>query len=88
MSTPAPFPTASVADWIDHHAKRSPDAIAIITPNTMLTYGTLAQRVEHGAQQLCASGVVPGDRIALIVSDELLLLTLLLAAARLAAPVL
>lgn len=88
MSTPAPFTNASVTDWIDHHAKHSPDAIAIITPNTTLTYGALAQRVEHGAKQLYASGVAPGDRIALIVSDELLLLTLLLAAAQLAAPVL
>lgn len=88
MSTPAPLTTTSVADWIDHHAKRSPDAIAIITPNTTLTYGALAQRIEHGAQKLSACGVAAGDRIALIVSDELLLLSLLLAAARLAAPVL
>jgi acyl-CoA synthetase (AMP-forming)/AMP-acid ligase II len=88
MSTPATFTTTSVTDWIDHHAKRSPDAIAIITPNTTLTYGALAQRIEHGAQKLSACGVAAGDLIALIVSDELLLLSLLLAAARLAAPVL
>lgn len=70
-----------------HQAQRSPQSIAVITPNKEWTYAELDQRVARYAQQLKDQGINAGDRLACIISDELLLLTAFLAAARLAAPV-
>jgi acyl-coenzyme A synthetase/AMP-(fatty) acid ligase/D-alanine-D-alanine ligase-like ATP-grasp enzyme len=70
-----------------HQAQRSPQSIAVVTPNKEWTYAELDQRVGRYAQQLTDQGINAGDRLACIMSDELLLLTALLAAARISAPV-
>ena len=70
-----------------HQAQRSPQSIAVITPDKEWTYAELDQLVGRYANQLTDQGINAGDRLAFIISDELLLLTALLAAARLATPV-
>lgn len=70
-----------------HQAQRSPQSIAVVTPDNEWTYAALDLRVARYAQQLKDQGINAGDRLACIISDELLLLTALLAAARISAPV-
>jgi cyanophycin synthetase len=70
-----------------HQAQRSPLSTAVITPDKEWTYAELNHRVACYAQQLTDQGINAGDRLACIISDELLLLTALLAAARISAPV-
>lgn len=70
-----------------HQAQRSPQSIAVITPDKEWTYAELNHRVACYAQQLTDQGINAGDRLACIMSDELLLLTALLAAAQISAPV-
>ena len=57
MSTPF------LSDWLEIHARRDPDALAIATPDRRLTYGALAARVRELASVLAADGVVPGQRV-------------------------
>ncbi len=74
--------------WLlEHQAQRSPQSIAVITPDHTWTYAQLDQQVARYAQLLTAQGIKAGNRLAFIMSDELLLLTALLAAARISAPV-
>jgi long-chain acyl-CoA synthetase len=48
---------------VAEHARRTPDAPAIDTPTTRLTYGELAARVAAMAGQLAAGGVGAGSRV-------------------------
>ncbi|MDZ4128361.1 MAG: AMP-binding protein, partial [Hydrogenophaga sp.] len=84
---PMPPHPHNISWLLIHQAQRSPQSIAVITPNKEWTYAELDQRVARYAQQLKDQGINAGDRLACIISDELLLLTAFLAAARLAAPV-
>ncbi len=52
-------------EWVFFHADRRPDAPAIATPETRLSYGELAERVRALAGRLAAAGVAPGDRVLL-----------------------
>jgi len=50
-------------DWVFAHAERRPDAPAVATPTTRLTYGDLARRVRALAGHLAEAGVGPGGRV-------------------------
>jgi acyl-CoA synthetase (AMP-forming)/AMP-acid ligase II len=56
-------------EWLVAHAERQPDAPAVATPATRLTYGELAARVRDLAAQLAASGVGPGHRVLLALPN-------------------
>lgn len=77
----------NISWFLEHQAQRSPQSIAVITPDHTWTYAQLDQQVARYAQLLTAQGIKAGNRLAFIMSDELLLLTALLAAARISAPV-
>ena len=55
--------TAFAPEWVRSHADRSPDAPAIATSETRLSYAELADRFAALAAHLAAGGVVPGDRV-------------------------
>jgi len=50
-------------DWLSAHAQARPEAPALATPTTRLSYGELAARVGELARQLAASGIGPADRV-------------------------
>jgi acyl-CoA synthetase (AMP-forming)/AMP-acid ligase II len=68
VSTPR-FSTVTAA--FQHHAAARPDAIAARYLSTsrlsQITYGELATRSAHLARRLKSLGVVPGDRVPLVV---------------------
>ena len=55
--------TAFVPEWVRTHAERTPDAPAVATSETRLSYGELAERFDILAAHLAASGVVAHDRV-------------------------
>ncbi|MGB8931509.1 MAG: class I adenylate-forming enzyme family protein [Anaeromyxobacteraceae bacterium] len=56
-------------DWLFANAARQPDAPAIATPSSRLTYGELATRVRALAGRLAARGVAPRDRVLLALPN-------------------
>ncbi|GGN74881.1 hypothetical protein GCM10011579_054430 [Streptomyces albiflavescens] len=50
-------------ELVAEHARRSPDALAVILPGTRLTYRELDGRANQLAHRLAARGVRPGDRV-------------------------
>ena len=87
LTTSAPGPWRNVAELLVQQAALSPQAIALITPEGEWTYRDLEQAVARYAHGLTHQGVRAGDRLAFIMSDERIMLTAMLAAARIAAPV-
>jgi acyl-CoA synthetase (AMP-forming)/AMP-acid ligase II len=66
-----------VGSWIERRAVRAPDAVALITPDGVRTYGTLAREIRATAALLRARGLRPGDRVAFHgVNDPTALLSL------------
>jgi acyl-CoA synthetase (AMP-forming)/AMP-acid ligase II len=59
MDVASPF----IHEWLFAHADRRPDAPAVATPTTRVSYGELAQRVRDAAAHLARGGVAPGDRV-------------------------
>jgi acyl-CoA synthetase (AMP-forming)/AMP-acid ligase II len=58
-----------VHDWLFFHARERPDAPAVATPNTRLSYSELAERVRAFAAQLAAGGVRSGARVLLALPN-------------------
>jgi long-chain acyl-CoA synthetase len=56
-------------DWLFTHAEERPDAPAVATATTRLTYGELAARVRDLAAHLAAGGVGPGSRVLLALPN-------------------
>jgi amino acid adenylation domain-containing protein len=52
----------TVVDDIRAHAERDPESVALVTPEQTVSYGRLAERIEHLARILVAAGVGPDDR--------------------------
>ncbi|HVY29627.1 MAG TPA: class I adenylate-forming enzyme family protein [Polyangiaceae bacterium] len=63
MSSPA------VCDWVVAHARRSPDAPAIDSPQHRLSYAALAERIGALAHELGAMGIGPGDRVLVLLPN-------------------
>lgn len=70
---------------VAEHARATPDAPAIITDDVTLDYAALDRATRRCAKDLQAWGLAPGDRVALVFRDELLLAISLLAIGRLGA---
>src|SRR5262249_61984986 len=55
---------------LEHHAKRSPDAPAILAPGRVpLTYSRLYQHIEHTGHTLRAMGMGRHDRIVVMLPN-------------------
>ena len=52
-----------IHDWLSAHAQARPEAPALATPTTRLSYAELAARVGELAGHLAASGIGPADRV-------------------------
>ena len=65
-----PLPVTSfLPDWLYFHAERTPDAPAVASPTTRLSYGELAERVHILAGHLAAQGIGPGSRVLLALPN-------------------
>ncbi len=53
----------ATCDWVFEHARRTPDAPAVDSPDDRLSYGLLAGRVLGAASTLRRLGVRAGDRV-------------------------
>ncbi|WP_133912212.1 non-ribosomal peptide synthetase [Streptomyces sp. NBC_00582] len=61
--TEGPVGPAFFHELVAEHARRTPDALAVILPGTRLTYRELDGRANQLAHRLTARGVRPGDRV-------------------------
>jgi acyl-CoA synthetase (AMP-forming)/AMP-acid ligase II len=61
---------SSIPRLLEHHAKRSPDALAILAPGRApLTYGRLYQHFDRVGRSLRAIGIGRRDRIAVVLPN-------------------
>ena len=67
------------------HAATAPDRVALRFEGRHWTYAALAQAIDHETAALAASGVGPGDRVAILALNHARTLILLFACARLGA---
>lgn len=76
-----------VYDWIGYHAVNTPNAIALIDHHSdrALSYGSLNERCNRGANYLKELGVGPGDRVALLAYNTTDLMELMFACQKLGA---
>jgi long-chain acyl-CoA synthetase len=58
-----------LSDILDETARRLPDRPALSDPDEALTYGELAARAALVAQALRREGLVPGDRVCLVLPN-------------------
>ena len=87
MSTP-PAHGREVVSWIDHHAARTPDRVAVedLGRAREMTYAELSRRVRGVARALSdVHGVGPGDRVAVLSRTDARVLEVLHACATLGA---
>lgn len=59
-----------ISDWVLEHARETPDAPAVSTPEHALTYGQLAARMQAFAGALQARGVGQGDRVVIALPNS------------------
>ena len=71
--------------WIDHHAGRTPERVAIRFPGQDLSYAALARQIEHYAGALAAAGVKRSGCVAFLGLNSPQAIALLFACARLGA---
>jgi acyl-CoA synthetase (AMP-forming)/AMP-acid ligase II len=61
---------SSIPGLLEHHAQRSPDALAILAPGRApLTYGRLYQHIEDVGRTLRAMGIGRRDRVAVVLPN-------------------
>jgi enterobactin synthetase component F len=80
--TAAPLPDTSLPALVAHWAAVTPDAPAIVFEDATLNYRQLHDRSVRQARQLVASGVKPGDIVAVALPRSEQLLIMLLAIMR------
>ncbi|MFD9033330.1 amino acid adenylation domain-containing protein [Streptomyces sp. NPDC059567] len=61
--TAGPVPQPFFHERVAEHARRTPDALAVILPGSRLTYRELDEQANQLAHRLRASGVRPGARV-------------------------
>lgn len=59
-----------ISDYPRHHARRDPDRTALQFGTRSLTYAELTAAVDSAAKALLASGIRPGDRVALLAAPR------------------
>lgn len=69
-------PDQTLPDWLRHRAATMPERIALIAGDTHWTFADLDQQVEHLARQLMALGIQPGDRVAVLLQNSPVFVTL------------
>jgi len=74
-----------MTDWLGKRAMLSPSGPAVILAHATLTWAELDARVEEMAAGLLARGVLPGDRVAVLLPNGLPVVELVHAVARVAA---
>ncbi|WP_274599392.1 non-ribosomal peptide synthetase [Streptomyces sp. So13.3] len=79
QDTALPLPEASLADLFTRQVTKTPDAPALITAHTTLSYAELNTRANHLAHHLIARGVRPGDAVAVLLQRSPETITTLLA---------
>jgi acyl-CoA synthetase (AMP-forming)/AMP-acid ligase II len=61
---------SSIPGLLEHHAKRNPDALAILAPGRApLTYGRLNQHLDQVGRTLRAIGMGGRDRVAVVLPN-------------------
>ncbi|TMV78561.1 AMP-binding protein, partial [Thioclava sp. BHET1] len=50
------------------HVERAPEALALVSASSRMSYGALAQAAEHVATHLMCNGIGPGDHVGLFES--------------------
>ncbi|MGJ7902689.1 amino acid adenylation domain-containing protein [Lysobacter sp. 1R34A] len=76
--TDAPLPEATALEQFEQQAARTPDAVAVIAGDTVLSYRELDHSSSRLAHRLIAHGVRPGDIVAIgLPRDEVLIASLL-----------
>ena len=75
----------TVAECLEHHAERTPDAVLIRHGEKVITYADAAERVQDLASSLLAYGVRRGDRIAVYANPDAEVLIVFLAASSIGA---
>src|SRR6476646_7463395 len=61
---------SSIPGLLEHHARRSPDALAILAPGRApLTYGRLHRHIEDVGRTLRAMGIGRRDRVAVVLPN-------------------
>ena len=60
----------NLTSFIRFHARRSPDALALIYGDTRLGYATFLGRIERTAGLLAARGIGPGDIVAVVMKNS------------------
>ena len=63
------YPEAPLYFWLDQAAERSPDNLACIFYNTKITYARLRKKAEIVAANLRAHGVMPGDKVGVMLPN-------------------
>ena len=63
------YPAISLPELFDRTAERYPDRVATIFHGARLRYRQLQERIDAFAQGLRASGIRPGDRVALMLPN-------------------
>src|SRR5262245_59362903 len=61
---------SSIPDLLEHHAKRAPDAPAVLAPGRATPiYGRLYQHLDHVGRTLRAMGIGRHDRVAVVLPN-------------------
>lgn len=79
------MPIQNVAEYVQRHAAESPDKAALIAHHARCTYGELWQRSGEVAGGLAARGLLPGDRVVVMIPMSVDLYVVLIALFRLGA---
>ena len=80
--TAAPIAPESLPALIARHAQATPDAVAVLFEERVITYRDLHERSVQQARQLIADGVLPGDVVAVMLPRSEQWLVVLLAIMR------
>jgi fatty-acyl-CoA synthase len=84
MSSP-PRSQDGFGRWIERHAERAGDRLALVDGARRLDYATLQLRILRAAEVLRAAGVSRGERLAILAANRSAYIEALFAAARLGA---
>ena len=74
-----------LSSFIQFHARRTPDRVALVYGEDRITYAEFMRRIEATAGWLAAYGIVPGDVVALLMKNSPAFLELTFATSHLGA---
>jgi len=68
-ATLEPYPERTLLDYLSESASTHPDSPALLFKGRQVSYAELERESDAFAAALAASGVVPGDRVALCLPN-------------------